>query len=86
MINTAVEKVFSFSEFSRELKTQRGIDRDPSTIASWTRKGWSPRGETKPVIRLETISIMGIAHTSFAAFERFLRAQAEAKEAAEMSR
>jgi hypothetical protein len=86
MIDTATEQVYSLSEFARELKKQRGIARDYSTIREWSITGWSPRGQSEPVVKLEVISIMGVAHTSFAAFERFLHEQAEAKLAAEMTR
>lgn len=86
MIDTATEQVFSLSEFARQLKKQRGIDRDYQTIRDWVKTGWSPRGHTEPVVKLEVIELMGVAHTSFCAFERFLREQAEAKLAAEMAR
>lgn len=84
MIDTAKERVYSLSEFARELKKQRHLDRDSVTIAGWARIGCTPRG-TNRSIKLETIDIVNVAHTSFEAFDRFIREQHEAKLAAEMA-
>ena len=83
MIDTATEQIFSLQQFAFELKRQRGIERTYSAIRDWARNGWSPRGQTEPVIKLETIPLCGVEHTSFGAFDRFLEAQAEAKHSAE---
>lgn len=85
MIDTAKEQVFSLSDFAKELKKRRGIERSNATIRSWVTDGWSPRGCDEPVVVLESVPIMGAYHTSFEAFDRFLREQLAAKVAAEMA-
>ena len=85
MIDLAAEKVFSLSDFARELgKRQPNLARDYTTIRDWVKNGFSPRGHEKPIVKLESILIGGVQHTSFEAFSRFTEAQAAAKETAEM--